>query len=53
MTDNAIRHLIAFLGFLVTLLVYIIAYASGGNGWWFTVITLIGVYAIIYKLVDV
>lgn len=53
MTDNAIRHLIAALGTLATIIVYVIAYYSGVQGWWFTIVTLIGVYAMIFKLVDV
>lgn len=52
MTDGFIRHLIAFLGTLVCMIVYAIAYYSGANGWWFTLVSLIIVYPIIYTLVD-
>ncbi len=52
MTDGFIRHLIAFLATLVCIIVYAIAYYSGANGWWFSVLTVLVVYPIIYKLVD-
>ncbi|MBT4153027.1 MAG: hypothetical protein HOE53_00050 [Candidatus Magasanikbacteria bacterium] len=52
MSETLIRHLIAFMGILVTGLVYWIAYASGARGWWWTVLGLIIIYGMIYKLVD-
>lgn len=52
MSDKAIRHLVAILATLASLAVYAVGYVSGANGWWLTVVTLIVVYAIIYKLVD-
>ncbi len=53
MTDNFIRHLIAFLVVLICLIIFSVGYMSGIRGWWFTGFTLLFVYIIVYKLVDV
>lgn len=52
MSENVIRHLIALFGTLVAILVWWSGYASGVRGWWFTIITLVFIYVILYKLVD-
>ena len=52
MSDNFIRHLISFIGMLVTGLAYFSGYVSGNNGWWWTVFGLGIFYFIIYKLVE-
>lgn len=52
MSENTIRHLIALFGTLTGLLVWWSGYASGARGWWWTVLGLIGLYWIIYSLVE-
>ena len=53
MSDGFIRHLISFLAVVIASLIYWTAYTSGVNGWWWTFIIMLFVYAIVYKLVDV
>jgi len=52
MSDNVLRHVISLIAMLCAGIIYWAAYVSGANGWWFTMFTLIGVYAIVYKFVD-
>lgn len=52
MTDGFIRHFIAFLATLAALMIYWAAYASGANGWWWTVLGMVFVYVIVYALVE-
>lgn len=52
MSENTIRHIIAFCGTLVVLLAWVAGYASGLRGWWWTVVPMIVVYGIIYTLVE-
>jgi hypothetical protein len=52
MTDSFIRHLVAFIGTLVTLFAFVAGYVAAGNGWWWAGLSVIVVYAAIYKLVD-
>lgn len=53
MSDTLIRHLISFLVTLAALMIFWAAYVSGARGWWGTVIGLVVVYAVVYKLVEV
>ena len=53
MTDNFIRHLIATIGTVCLLVVYIGGYMSAARGWWWTAFAIIFLYLAIYKLVDV
>ncbi|MBP9761307.1 MAG: hypothetical protein KBD15_03665 [Candidatus Magasanikbacteria bacterium] len=53
MTDGFIRHLISFICLFIFGLVYVVAYYAGANGWWFLGITILIIYPIVYKLVDV
>ncbi len=53
MTDNFIRHFIAFAGTLVVLLAYIGGYLSSSNGWWWSAFSIIIIYVALYKLIDV
>lgn len=52
MSDNALRHLIAFVATVVAITIYIIAYTSGIRGWWITGVLTLLVYAFVYRLVD-
>ena len=53
MSDTFIRHLIAIIGVLIGLIIYLAAYISGSHGWWWTAISVAIIYLIVYKLVDV
>lgn len=52
MSENLMRHLIAFLGTLVCVLVFWAGYVSGQNGIWWSALGLIIIYGVIYKLVE-
>ena len=52
MTDSFIRHLISAIATVVCLIVYWAGYFSGGHGWWWTAIAVLGVYLIVYHLVE-
>lgn len=53
MSDNAARHIVAVIVTLVFLLVYVAGYISGTHGWFFTGITVLIAYSVIYSLIDV
>lgn len=53
MTDNSVRHIVAFIATLVSALAYFAGYISGSFGWWWTVFAVLIVYGIVYKLIDV
>ncbi|KKW41686.1 MAG: hypothetical protein UY92_C0014G0011 [Candidatus Magasanikbacteria bacterium GW2011_GWA2_56_11] len=50
MSEKLLLHLIALAATLITGLAYTAGYVSGTLGWWWTVIAVLGVYAIIIKL---
>ncbi len=52
MTDNFIRHFVAFVGLLICGLIYWAGYVAGVNGWPWAGLTLIIVYPIIYSLIN-
>ncbi len=52
MNDKTLRHLIAGLVTAAGIVIYLQGYVSGARGWWLTIVTLIGVYLIVYKLVE-
>ena len=51
MTENFVRHLVAFIGTLCAALIYLAGYIGGSHGWWWAIISVAGVYAIVYKLI--
>ncbi len=53
MSENFIRHLIAFIGMLVCMLAWWSGYVSGQSGWGWTIFGVLVIYAVIYKLVEV
>lgn len=53
MSDNKLRHLMAGIITFVCVLSYMSGYFSGIYGWWWTVVGLIIIYSIVYKIVDV
>lgn len=53
MGDNTLRHVISLLGTVAFLIVFFVGYVSGTVGWWITVVGVLFLYPIIYKLVDV
>lgn len=52
MTDNIVRHLVAFMVTFVAGLAYFAGYVSGGFGWWWTVFAVLIVYGIVYSLIE-
>lgn len=52
MSESLMRHLIAFLGTAVCVLVFWAGYVSGQNGMWFSALGLVVIYGIIYKLIE-
>ena len=52
MSENLMKHFIAIIGSLVGLLIYWAGFIGGQNGMWWPVFGIIGIYAIIYKLLD-
>lgn len=52
MSDNTVKHLVAFLATVSCLLAYLAGYFSGLAGWWWTAVTVIIVYGLIYRLID-
>lgn len=52
MSENFMRHFIAFVGSLVCLVIYWAGYIGGVNGIWWPVFGILVIYAIIYKLVN-
>ena len=52
MSDKVLRHVIALSATLGMLLVYWVGYVSGVRGWWASGLSILFVYAIVYKLVD-
>jgi hypothetical protein len=53
MTDNFMRHFVAFCGTLVTFLAYLAGYYSGHIGWWWTGFSLIIIYVALYRFISV
>lgn len=53
MTDGFIRHLIAFIGLLIAILIFWSAYIAGANGWWWAAFGILIIYPIVYGLVNV
>lgn len=52
MSDNTVKHMVAFLATICCLLAYVAGYFSGLSGWWWTGVTVIIVYGLIYRLID-
>lgn len=52
MTDNSLRHIVAFIATLVCALAYMSGYVSGQHGWWWSVFAVLIIYGIMYKLID-
>ena len=52
MTDNSVRHIVAFCVTFATMLSYLAGYISGGFGWWWTIFATFIVYGIMYKMID-
>ncbi len=52
MTDNSTRHVIAFLGTLSFLIVFLAGYIAGTHDWWLAAVVVLVTYPIIFKLVN-
>lgn len=53
MSDNFIRHLISIAGTIIVGLAWVAGYFSSANGWWWTAFSIIIVYVVIYKNINV
>lgn len=51
MSENLIRHMIAFLGTFVGVLAWLSGYVSGIRGWWWTIIGVVVIYMALYNLI--
>ena len=52
MSENAVRHMIAFLGTLVTFLAWLSGFVSAARGWWWTAFGLVVIYVSLYQLLE-
>jgi hypothetical protein len=52
MNDTALRHIIAFVFTLITLMAFWSGYISGGHGWWWVAFGCLIIYGGVYKFVD-
>jgi hypothetical protein len=52
MTDNSLRHTVAMLTTLVSLMAWISGYVSGAYGLWWTAVGLVVVYVSVYKIIN-
>jgi fatty acid desaturase len=51
MSDNTLRHLIAFLITFMTLFAYVSGYVSGQYGWWWTGVGVIVIYGAVRRII--
>lgn len=51
MSETVMRHIVATAAFLLAGAIYASGYFSGLNGWWWTALSLVAFYAIVFKLV--
>ncbi len=52
MTDNFIRHMVAFIAASICLMAYVSGYFSGQYGWWWTAGGILIVYGGVYRIID-
>jgi len=52
MNDAIMRHIVAGLATFLTAIIYYAGYISGGHGWWWTVVAVLIIYGIVYKVID-
>jgi len=52
MSDNFIRHVVAFIATIIGLFIYYAGYLSGQNGWWWTGFGLVIIYGGVYKIIN-
>ncbi len=53
MSDHFVRHLISFVVTLVSFLIFWVGYMSGTYRWGWAAISVLVMYVIIYKLLDI
>ena len=51
MSDNFMRHAVAFIATLICFFAWYSGYLSGGYGWWWTVFGLLVIYGGVYKAI--
>ena len=52
MSDSFIRHVVALIATLITLMAYFAGYVSGGFGWWWTGFAVLIIYGGVYRIID-
>ena len=52
MGDEVIRHLVAALATIITVLAYYSGYISGPHGWWWTVFGCVIIYGGVFRLIN-
>jgi len=52
MSENFMRHFIAFIGSLICVAAYWAGYVGGKSGIWWPIFGVIAIYAVIYKLIE-
>lgn len=52
MSENFIRHMIAFFGTFVGASAWLSGYVSGIRGWWWTVFGVIVIYIALYNMIE-
>ncbi len=52
MTDNFIRHMVAFIATSICLMAYFSGYLSSPYGWWWTAFGVLIVYGGVYRIID-
>ena len=50
--DTGLRHAVALVGILISLLIFFAGYIAGTHGWWWVSFGTIAIYGIVYKAVD-
>jgi hypothetical protein len=52
MSDDFIRHLVAFCATAVTALAFFGGYLAGPRGWWWAAFALLVVYGGVYRIIN-
>ena len=50
MSDNSMRHLVAFIIALIAVVAFIAGYFSAAYGWWWTIFGIFIVYGAIFRV---
>lgn len=53
MSDKFMRHFIAFVGAIISLIIFWAGFMAAQNGWWWSGFGVIVIYITIYMLIEV